>query len=147
MVGMTGQRNVSTSDQLPERLVLYDGACGLCHHAVRALLKRDRQQRLWFAPLQGETAGQVRTRHPELPTDLSSVAYVDSGRLWLRSAAFFRMARALPYPSRAASWLWIIPRPLTDLVYRGVAAIRYRVWGELETCSLPSPEQRARFLD
>ena len=41
----------------------------------------------------------------------------------------------------------IVPRTLRDVVYRFVARNRYRVFGKYETCMLPDPNQRHRFLD
>jgi predicted DCC family thiol-disulfide oxidoreductase YuxK len=40
-----------------------------------------------------------------------------------------------------------MPRPLRDLGYDLVASNRYRIFGKLDACRLPSPEERARFLD
>lgn len=127
-------------------LVLYDGVCGLCDHSVQFLLRVDRRQVLMFAPLQGETAAAMRARHPEISGDIDTVVYIEDGRVHQRSRAFVRLARQLPYPWRALSWLWIVPRPLSDLVYRLVARLRYRLFGKFDTCKIPSPEERARFL-
>ena len=40
-------------------VVFYDGVCGLCDRTVRFLLRRDRRDRLRFAPLQGEVARKL----------------------------------------------------------------------------------------
>jgi predicted DCC family thiol-disulfide oxidoreductase YuxK len=64
----------------------------------------------------------------------------------LRSAAFFRVFAGLPAPWRWIAALRLIPRALTDRVYDAFVRRRYRWFGELETCPLPSPEVRARFL-
>ena len=48
---------------------------------------------------------------------------------------------------RLLSVLRIIPTPLLDVVYRLVARVRYRVFGQLEACPIPSAADRARFLD
>ena len=39
-----------------------------------------------------------------------------------------------------------IPAFLTDLGYRFIASIRYRVWGKADVCRIPTPAERARFL-
>ena len=36
---------------------------------------------------------------------------------------------------------------LRDLGYKLIAANRYRLFGKQESCMLPTPELRARFLD
>jgi predicted DCC family thiol-disulfide oxidoreductase YuxK len=47
------------------------------------------------------------------------------------------------------SWLHVFrwwPAFLGDIGYRIVAALRYRMFGKSDTCEIPSPENRARFL-
>ena len=44
--------------ELPERIVFFDGVCGLCNRFVDRLLTDDARGMLRFAPLQGATAAQ-----------------------------------------------------------------------------------------
>lgn len=141
-----------TGDALPPRIVLYDGVCGLCNRTVSWLLARDRagdgsrQRMLWFAPLQGETAARLRALHPEIPRALESVVYVDHGRVHLRSKAFLHLARHLGRPWRWAYALRWLPAAPLDLLYRLIARIRYRVWGQYDTCRLPATDEKDRLL-
>jgi predicted DCC family thiol-disulfide oxidoreductase YuxK len=50
-----------------------------------------------------------------------------------------------PWPAVAALMSWI-PRPLGDLAYRLVARYRYRIWGRLDACPIPTDAERAKFL-
>ena len=75
-------------DSLPKNLVLYDGICGLCNRFVQHLLRQDSAE-FFPLPLQGSTAEQVRTQHPSLPVELSTVGYLRDGELLLRSRAVF----------------------------------------------------------
>ena len=136
----------AAEEQLPARLMLYDGVCGLCNRTVRFLLRVDRGERFVFAPLQGETAAQLRRLHPAIPAELDTFVYVEQGQAHLRSRALIRSARQLPYPWKMLSWLWVVPRPLADLVYRLVARVRYRLFGQYDACPVPAPELRRRFL-
>jgi len=133
-------------DILDGPLVLYEGVCGLCHHSVRFLLRVDRDEKLMFAPLQGETAQRARERYPNIPDGLDTVVLIDEGRAHLRSRAFTVGARHFHWPWRIGYVGRFFPAFLGDLVYRFVARIRYRVWGKHDVCALPSPEERARFL-
>jgi predicted DCC family thiol-disulfide oxidoreductase YuxK len=132
----------------PAHLVLYDGTCRFCDRSVQAILGADTTGIFHFAPLQGPTAAAIRTRHPELPTDLDSVVYVDrsSGeeRVYARSEAAFRILARLP-GRRGLAALAILPRWLTDLAYRAVAHNRRRLSRALGACPLPPPAARARF--
>src|SRR5260221_8511304 len=90
----------------PEHLVFYDGTCGVCHRTVQWILAADAEGRFRFAPLQGSTAAAVRRRHPELPTDLDSVIYVEreagTERAYARSDAVFRITARL---GRMPGWM------------------------------------------
>ena len=135
------------SEKLPDKLVLYDGVCGLCNRFVQHLLKKDQRQVLFFAPLQGPTAQEVRSQHPALPEELSTVGYLRNGKLLLRSRAVFAIWRDLGGAWKIPAAFRILPAFLTDLGYRMVAAVRYRIWGKLDHCAIPDAAQAARFLD
>lgn len=127
-------------------IVLYDGTCGLCSKSVQWILRHERDRELRFAPLQGETAAALRARYPRIPATLESVVLVEDGRVHLRSQAFLYVARHLRAPWRAGYRVRWLPAFALDLGYRVIARLRYRIWGRVDACDLPSPEHRARFL-
>ncbi|HEY1817892.1 MAG TPA: DCC1-like thiol-disulfide oxidoreductase family protein [Kofleriaceae bacterium] len=128
-------------------VLLYDGTCGLCSASVRWILAHERDHELRFAPLQGETAAELRTRHAEIPTELDSVVLVDDDdHVYVRSKTFLHVARHLRGPWRVGYYVRWFPAFLLDVFYRLIARIRYRIWGRVDACELPSPENRARFL-
>lgn len=127
-------------------IVLYDGTCGLCHASVKFILNHERDHELQFAPLQGPTAAELRSRHPEIPDNLETVVFVDGERVWMRSKAFMYLASHLTAPWRWGYAFRWFPAVIADLGYRVIARVRYRIWGRADECTLPSPEQRARFL-
>ena len=135
-----------------ERLVLFDGVCAFCDQSVRWLIQRDPAGQLRYAPLQGETAAGLRERHPEIPDDTDTLVYVEvvggQERVHLRSRAVLALCAVVFQPTPA--WLpfvaWL-PVPLADLAYRLFASLRYRIFGKLDACRVPSDAERARFLD
>jgi len=135
----------------PSTLILYDGTCGFCDSTVQWLLDHDTAGKLQFAPLQGPTAAAVRQRQPRLPTDLDSLVLVEVAangreRVYWYSRAVIGICKHLPWPWRAGVALVIVPGFLRDLGYRAFAKIRYRIFGRLDACRIPSPEERSRFL-
>jgi predicted DCC family thiol-disulfide oxidoreductase YuxK len=128
--------------------LFYDGHCGLCHRAVKFVLRHDRSGELFrFAPLQGETflARVAAERRAGLPD--SVVVLTRDGELLVRSDASLHILRRLGGGWRAlAAVLGVIPRVLRDLVYDFVARIRYRVFGKRDDlCPIVPPELRVRF--
>jgi predicted DCC family thiol-disulfide oxidoreductase YuxK len=127
-------------------LVLYDGFCGLCHRWVGWLLRIDRKARLRFAPLQGETAAPILARHPEI-RGVDSLVWVDGDRVAVRSAGVLGALAGLGGVWRLLAGLMrLIPRPVRDRVYDGVARNRYRWFGRFDTCRLPAAGARERLL-
>ena len=131
-------------------VLLYDGACGLCAASVQFLLRHERSHELRFAPLQGEFAEQVRTRHPQL-SDVDSMVWVEPGEgrtresVFVRSAAALRAARYLGGLWRLSAIGWLVPRVLRDAAYNFIARHRHRLPGA-EQCYLPGPDVRGRFI-
>ena len=134
-------------------IILYDGVCGLCNRMVQFLLNPDRHGRLRYASLQSDFAAKVLQRHGIDPKDLDTLHVVENfeqpnERVLQRSDAVLRAGGELGGFWSAATTLGkVVPRPLRDLAYRFVAQNRYRVFGKYDTCMLPDPSQRSRFLD
>jgi len=127
-------------------VILYDGTCGLCAASVRWILNHERDHAIQFAPLQGELAAELRGKYPAIPASIDTVVFIADGRARLRSKAFLYAARHMRAPWRWGYYLRWLPGFLLDLGYRLVAALRYRIWGKVDACQLPAPDQRARFL-
>jgi predicted DCC family thiol-disulfide oxidoreductase YuxK len=137
-------------------LVIFDGHCGLCNRAVRWVMRRDRRDRLRFAAAESAQVAGLLARHgislPDPESGPTTILVVrDAGgpaeQVLERSEAVLAMLRELPRPWPAvAALLGSIPRPMLDLGYRLIACWRYRIWGRLEKCPLPTAEARTRFL-
>lgn len=130
-------------------VVLYDGECGLCSRLVQFILARDAAGLFGFATLQGPVASRLLGQAQVSVDRLIVVRDVGSDRQAIldRSDAALFIARHLGQPWRACSVLRVVPRVLRDLVYRGIAALRHRLWPSNASCSVPRLEHRDRFLD
>jgi predicted DCC family thiol-disulfide oxidoreductase YuxK len=125
--------------------VFFDGTCGLCNRWVDFLLKVDRRGVLRFAPLQGSTAREVLGEDQARKLDTVYFRSAD-GRLDSRSTAVLRAMAASRNIFKLLLCFLFVPRFIRDRVYDVVAANRYAWFGKRETCRLPTPEERARFL-
>jgi predicted DCC family thiol-disulfide oxidoreductase YuxK len=132
-------------------VLLYDGVCGFCNHAVKTIVQFDRRGTLQFAALDSDFGKAVIQRHPSAGV-VDSMVFVDNPgqvdeRVSVRSAAMLRVAQYLGGPWKLLLLARTIPVRLRDWLYDRFAAIRYRVFGKYDTCPLPTEEMRARFLD
>jgi predicted DCC family thiol-disulfide oxidoreductase YuxK len=148
---------VSSFAELGDRLlVIFDGYCGLCNRAVRWLLRRDRRDRLRFAAAESAKIAGLLARHgislPDAKSGSATILVVrefdhPAEQVLVRSEAVLALFAELPrpWPAIAAALRWI-PRPVLDLGYRLIARWRYRIWGLLESCPVPTVEEAQRFL-
>ena len=144
---MPAPQAVPRAESQPE-ILFYDGHCGLCHGAVKFVLKRDAAGAAFrFAPLQGETftARVPETARRNLPDSI--VVLTREGALLVRSDAFAHILTRLGGGWKfVAGMLGTIPRPLRDAAYNFVARVRYRVFGtRTDVCPVIPAELRSRF--
>jgi len=138
--------------ELPERapVLLYDGVCGFCNKSVQFILDHDRRGELRFAALQSEYGRAVVERHPELK-GVDSVVFVEREagveRVHVRSEAALRVAAYLGGWWKLFLVARVIPAPVRNFFYDALARYRYRLFGKYDSCMLPPPEVRSRFLD
>ena len=134
-------------------VVFYDGVCGLCNRFVRFLLERDRRASLRFAPLQGRVASEALARHGINVGDLDTIRV-----LMRRGAAneqLLQQSRAVLHAVAELGGAWalaarvgaLVPVTIADRVYAAVGRRRYRTFGRYDSCPIPPPEWRDRFLE
>jgi predicted DCC family thiol-disulfide oxidoreductase YuxK len=127
-------------------IVLFDGVCNLCNRSVQLILRHDPAGRFRFASLQSPAGQEILGRLGIDPKALDSILVVEGEHWYRESDAALRVARGLSGPWKMLWALRVIPRPLRDGLYRLIARNRYRWFGKQETCWLPTPELRERFL-
>lgn len=135
------------ADSTPE-ILFYDGHCGLCHRAVKFVLKHDKTGKAFrFAPLQGETFGALVPASERATLPDSVIVRTADGVLLVRSAAFIHILRRLGGGWRVlAAILAVVPRALRDAAYDFVARVRYRIFGRRDdVCPIVPAELRKRF--
>jgi predicted DCC family thiol-disulfide oxidoreductase YuxK len=127
-------------------VILFDGVCNLCNASVQFVIKRDVKQKFRFASLQSDFAKNVLLQH-HISDEIRTIVLLTNNRIYLRSNAVLEISREL-------NGLWsliyifkIIPRFFRDGVYNFISKNRYQWFGRIDTCWLPTPDLKSRFLD
>lgn len=120
-------------------LILFDGDCALCSGWARAVLSRDRARRFRLAPVQSGLGRALMAHHGLDPDDPSTMLLLEDGRSFGKTEGSIRVAARLGWPYRAAVLLRLIPRPLRDAVYDGIARRRRMLPGR-RWCAVPGPD-------
>jgi predicted DCC family thiol-disulfide oxidoreductase YuxK len=129
--------------------ILFDGVCNLCNGFVQFVIRHDPQGHYRFAALQSELGRELLAAHGQVAAPSGgpeSVVLLEGGRLYSHSTAVLRIAGQLGGVWRLAAVGWLLPVRWRDALYRYVARHRYHWFGRQESCWLPTPELRARFL-
>jgi len=132
---------------LPDYLVLFDGHCHLCDGSVKFILKHDKNKVFKFASLQSTTGKKIIEKYQIDPSLGESIIYLKKGKIYTKSSAALWIANKIKFPAILISGLIIFPPIIRDKVYDFIAKNRYKWFGKSETCLLPDPEQRNRFID
>jgi predicted DCC family thiol-disulfide oxidoreductase YuxK len=124
-------------------IVFYDGVCGLCDHSVQFIIKHDSQRIFRFATLQSDFAKHT------LGSSISFDSFVlfENGNAFYRSTAALKMFQLLGGVWLLFYVLIIVPPFIRNGIYDFVARNRYKWFGKLDSCKIPTPEQRGLFLD
>lgn len=125
-------------------IIYFDGVCGLCNGFVDFIMKIDTAGKFKFSPLQSEFAkSRLLPRYTE---DLKSVVVEIDGEILEKSDAVFKVFETLGGKWKIAAKLKILPLFLRNAGYDLVAEMRYKIFGKKDTCRLPTPEEKERFI-
>lgn len=130
-----------------KKIILFDGICNLCNTSVQYIIKNDQKDIFRFVSLQSEL-GQKITKHLGISDrNIDSIVLYEPGRAYfLKSDAALKIAKNL---GGFLSWLAVfsfLPKFFRDYIYDYIATNRYKWYGKKESCMIPTPELKTKFL-
>jgi predicted DCC family thiol-disulfide oxidoreductase YuxK len=127
-------------------VLIFDGVCELCSTAVNFILRWEKGHEIRFTANQNPPGRALLIQYGENPDEVSTIYYIENGKIYKQSAAVLRIARRLRFPWYLGYGFIIVPRFIRDFFYKLIARNRYRFFGQKDTCRIPTPEEMARFL-
>jgi predicted DCC family thiol-disulfide oxidoreductase YuxK len=117
------------ADDLPDRVILFDGVCVLCSRWVAFIIARDPAARYRFVAIQTPLGRRLAARFGIDAENPQTNVVVTGGRahFWTRV-------------------VWLLPQRPRNFLYDLIAQNRYRLFGRRATCLVPTPDVRARFM-
>jgi predicted DCC family thiol-disulfide oxidoreductase YuxK len=126
-------------------VILFDGVCNYCNTMVNFVIKRDKKDSFLFTPLQSGKGQELRKKY-NIDDSIDSFIYIEKETAYIYSTGALKVCRHLSGLWPALYGLLIIPVFIRDGVYKWIARNRYKWFGKKETCMVPSPEVRRKFL-
>ena len=135
---------------LPEnkKIILFDGVCNLCNGAVLKTIKYDKKNQFVFTALDSDTGKKI-LNHLKIDTTKvdSIILYEPNLAYYIKSSAALKVMNDFGGFWKLNNIFWIVPKPVRDMVYDFIAKNRYKWFGKKESCMIPTPELKAKFLD
>jgi predicted DCC family thiol-disulfide oxidoreductase YuxK len=128
--------------------ILFDGVCNLCNASINFIIDRDKNSKFIFAALQSEAGNQLLKQHQiSVPAKgFDSIILIKGDKVYKKSDAALEIAKDL-------SGFWslfyvfkIIPSFIRDIFYNLIAKNRYVLFGKSDSCRIPTPELKQKFL-
>ena len=127
-------------------VIFFDGVCNLCNGAVQFVIKRDKNNYFRFAALQSDFAKSTLSNFSLKVKQGDSFILLENDKVYEQSTAALRVAKKL-------GGLWpllyafiIVPPFIRNAVYKLIARNRYRWFGKQESCWVPTPALKSKFL-
>ena len=128
-------------------IILFDGHCNLCNAWVKFVVKRDSTKKIKFAPLQSKIGKNILDENQITSNYNESLVLLKDGKYFIKSTAAIKIFSLLDGWEKHLKYLIFIPVPIRDFFYFLVAKFRYKLFGKLDTCMIPSAEISERFLN
>jgi len=131
-----------------KKIILFDGVCNLCNDSVIKVIKNDKKNVFLFAAIQSET-GQEIINHLGINTNMvDSIILFEPGKAYyVKSAAALRIMKEFSGFWRLLQVFTILPDAFNNIFYDYIARNRYKWYGKKDSCMIPTPELKAKFLD
>jgi predicted DCC family thiol-disulfide oxidoreductase YuxK len=132
---------------MPTNLVLFDGVCNLCNSSVQLLLRIDKENRLTFGSFQSDTAQSLLKQHGINKELINSIVFIRQDKIYMESTAILQICHTIGGWWKIIYLLMLIPPFIRNGIYHIIARNRYRWFGKRESCMIPSPSLKSRFID
>ena len=129
---------------MPTHLLVFDGYCMLCNRFVQRILKMDTTKKFTFSTLQGLPVAIDQSGLQSSIQD--SISYLRNDTWFQKSTAVLCIYQDLFGRFHWSQIAWLCPKLLRDPIYDLIAKHRYKWFGKYESCYLPLPEDRTRFI-
>jgi predicted DCC family thiol-disulfide oxidoreductase YuxK len=127
-------------------LILFDGVCNFCNTAVQTVIRIDNQKIFKFAAIQSQLGQQLYRQHGLDPVDIQTLMFVDGDRVLTKSDAVLAVLSRLDGGWQLLGGFRAMPQPMRDWAYTEFAKQRFALFGRQESCMIPTPEVRSRFI-
>ena len=130
-----------------KKIILFDGVCNLCNGAVQFIIKHDKKDIFRFVALQSDLGIEICNYIGIDRTKIDSIILYNPGvAYYYKSSAVLEIGNELGGIYSLVSIFKILPERIRNYIYDYIAKNRYKWYGKKESCMIPTPELKTKFL-
>lgn len=131
-----------------KKLILFDGICNLCNDSVLKVIKNDKKDLFLFTALQSES-GQtiIKSLNIDISKIDSIILYEPGVSYNIKSTAILKIMKDFGGFWLLTQIFWIFPESIRNIFYDYIARKRYKWFGKKESCMIPTPKLKAKFIN
>lgn len=129
-------------------LLVFDGVCNLCAHAIKPILWADQKhQKLFYATAQSDIGQEILAKYNYRLREYETVLLITpEGQLFEKSDVVLQVAKRLGGVWHLLRVFAIVPKSWRDRLYDYVAQRRYRWFGKSDYCERLPPKYLHRII-
>jgi predicted DCC family thiol-disulfide oxidoreductase YuxK len=129
-----------------QKIILFDAECKLCSAWCNFIIERDKHATFKLCSVQSPK-GELLLRYFGYSTTVyTSMVYVENGKAYTQSHAFFDVIKQLDYPWKIANIFSILPITFNNWLYDKIALNRYTLFGKYQYCRIPTQSDAHHYL-
>ncbi|MFT5237950.1 MAG: putative DCC family thiol-disulfide oxidoreductase YuxK [Flavobacteriaceae bacterium] len=128
------------------KIILFDGVCNLCNDSVKVVIKHDKKDIFRFSAIQSAVGVQMASEYGIDISKTDSILLIDKDKIYAKSTAALKIARHLSSGYPLLYGFMIVPNFIRNWVYDIIAKNRYKWFGRKDSCMIPTPELKNKFL-
>tara|TARA_R110000868_G_scaffold36445_7_gene129376 strand:+ start:4822 stop:5229 length:408 start_codon:yes stop_codon:yes gene_type:complete len=134
--------------ELNKKIILFDGVCNLCNSSVQLVIKHDKNDEYRFATLQSNVGMKMASERHIDTSEVDSIILIKPGiAYYTKSVAALKIGKSF-----GGFWFLLvvfewIPEKITNRLYDYIVKNRYKWYGKKDSCMIPTPELKSKFLE
>ncbi len=133
--------------KINNKVVFYDGYCVVCSRFINLLVNADKKKQISFSNISSNFSKKIlkgKLKNEEIG---KFIVFLSGNKVFVRSNAVIQIFIELGGFYKSFYLLKILPQNFRDFFYELFANNRYKWFGKMKECHMPSKELSDRFIN
>ena len=128
------------------KIIFFDGHCNFCNSTINFFFSKNKKRNIFYSSLQSEFAQSFLPRKYIAKEEFNTIYYYSDGIFYSKSTAVLKALKEVKGGYKLLSLLRVIPTFIRDYVYDFISKRRHDIFKNINSCRVPSDEDKKYFL-